>query len=269
MNSDNFKKITNGMSDFQKISMKIAQAMKSVIESGKVFQGIIGSISETFNSSKEFLDELTKIGKLIARFGTIIDLFSLIMIEIDWPPPLKISPKSMHKIIEIYQKNGVTKAKEYSNTLLLKLYDKKLLIDLLKSWESKVWLDKRITILENVIDAHNEEKFILSIPAMLPQIEGIIVDGYNHKGWFDERKLRKYIDKLYKDGVKNFSVDEVIRTFLLKTVWAKFQHGTKTGSSFSRHAILHGADTKYGTAENSLKVILLFDYFSFLPYMMV
>jgi len=31
-------------------------------------------------------------------------------------------------------------------------------------------------------------------------------------------------------------------------------------SEISRHAILHGADVKYGTASNSLKTILCFDF---------
>ncbi len=257
--SDTFKKITNGMSNLQKIGIQIAKVLEPAAQLGKVIQGIMNHIAETIDL-KTVSESMAKIGKLIAGFAKVVDLFSFIMIEIDWPPPLEIQPKHMLDIIEIYQNKGVLEAKKYTGNLLIKLYDKEMLIRLLKSWKSKEWLSKRTSILENVINAHIEGKYILSIPAMFPQIEGIIVDGYGHTGWFDEKKLKKYINKLYKDDGKSFSVDEVISTFLLGTVWAKFQHGTKASSSLSRHAILHGADVTYGTAENSLKTILLFNY---------
>ena len=52
------------------------------------------------------------------------------------------------------------------------------------------------------------------------------------------------------------------------TVFVKFQWGDPLSSSLSRHAILHGGDTDYATALNSVKALLLFDFVLFGLYAM-
>ncbi|PEC09881.1 hypothetical protein CN567_22220 [Bacillus toyonensis] len=72
-------------------------------------------------------------------------------------------------------------------------------------------------------------------------------------------KLQKYLETLLvNDGV--FSFDKQIQTFYLNTILIGFEHGESLKSKLSRNAILHGADLEYGTEENSLKSILIFDY---------
>ncbi|HDX9646726.1 TPA: hypothetical protein ROY02_003029 [Bacillus cereus] len=71
--------------------------------------------------------------------------------------------------------------------------------------------------------------------------------------------LQQYLETLLvNEGV--FSFDKQIQTFYLNTILVGFEHGEPLQSKLSRNAILHGADVEYGTEENSLKSILIFDY---------
>ncbi|MDO9581022.1 MAG: hypothetical protein Q7J06_10740, partial [Bacteroidales bacterium] len=95
---------------------------------------------------------------------------------------------------------------------------------------------------------------------MLTQIEGVIVDGYCHKGWLGQDKLKRYIEKLYDLNSRTHNIDRVIKEILLNNILVNFLHGDRINSSLSRNAILHGADIEYGIPKNSLKTILLFNY---------
>lgn len=70
-------------------------------------------------------------------------------------------------------------------------------------------------------------------------------------------RVNKYFigyEEVYRNSLKwaeYFKKDYIV---------ADFKHGIAPNSYLSRHAILHGGDTSYGTIENSLKCILLFDY---------
>ena len=134
-----------------------------------------------------------------------------------------------------------------------------MLYSILDKWESKKWLKKRIPILKEAIVSHINNRYYASISVILPQIEGIIVFGYGQYGYMNQKKLKKYIKKLLKDDEK-CSFDSAIKRFYLEIILNNFEHGKPPESFLSRHAILHGGDMDLGTAENSLKSILMFDY---------
>jgi len=75
----------------------------------------------------------------------------------------------------------------------------------------------------------------------------------------DGKVQKEYFIKLLSK-TEIYSYDQAIKTFLFNVILVGFEHGTIPKSFLSRHAILHGADTTYGTVTNSLKSILLFDY---------
>ena len=206
-----------------------------------------------------FEDNIKVIYDVARAYGKLADRFALIMIEMDWPPPMDIYPDQMIKIVEEYDQFGVEKIRAKVNKFLINFYNEKILNEKLISWKNKGWIKKRIPILEAAIKAHIEGKYILSVPTILPQIEGIIADGYGHRGRMDGGQLKLYINSLLSGGnTKTF--DKVIRNFFVDTLLAKFEYGSPVKSSLSRHAIIHGADVHYGNVANSLKTILLFDY---------
>lgn len=208
---------------------------------------------------QSYEERIRDFAEAIEKFGRVADKFNMIMLEMDWPPTSEIYPEDVIKIVNMYNSDGIDRTKEYVNRFLTEFYDEEELNQKLNTWSSKPWMLKRIPILKAAIKAHISGDYMLSIPAILPQIEGIIAYGYGHKGQMAGWKMKSYLESLLL-GENTKSTDQAINDFILGTVLAKFEHGHQINSSLSRHAILHGADLHYGTVENSLKTILLFDY---------
>jgi len=230
-----------------------------MIEPTKLVQKSIRGIKETVNIIIQANETFKNIGKYIKEYGKILDSFSYIMIEIDWPPPLDINSRQMLSIIEYRKSHSLEETEKAVSEGFIKWYKNEKIKIMFDSWVKKEWLKKRRSILKAAIDAHKKKKFLLSVPVMLTQIEGIIADGYGHIGKLRQKRLKKYIKELYT-GNDTFLPDTVIKSVLLNTILVKFEHGKKINSSLSRHAILHGADVNYGTEKNSLKALLLFNY---------
>lgn len=90
---------------------------------------------------------------------------------------------------------------------------------------------------------------------MFAQLEGVIAEASNHHGRFSERKLVEYLAPIAERGTRFERFDARL---VVGEIWQGFEYGDPL-PQLSRHAILHGADTGYGTPANSLKAILYFD----------
>jgi hypothetical protein len=188
--------------------------------------------------------------------------FSKILLLYGWPPHQEMNINHMIEIIDLQGSSEIKKdsISELINSKFLSFYNEKRINKMLTSWSSKEWLSKRIPILRECVKAHINEMYFVSVPALLPQIEGIIADGYSHKGKMNGTDLSDYSKRLLNNA-NRFSYDSVIQDYFFQFVLATFEHGKTINSFLSRHAILHGGDCSYGTEVNSLKSLLLFDYF--------
>ncbi len=208
----------------------------------------------------DFLDSAIKV---IIELHEAYEAFGPVMLQLGWPPPTDFDVVERKQFVEAYnqyyQANPVAFQRELDQ-LILHRYDQTKLEDLLATWGEKKWLARRIPILRAALTAHVAGQYVLSIPAILPQIEGMIADGFAHEGEMHQRQYKNYLTKLLNPKALLLQYPEQINQFMLDVILASFQHGFPIGSPISRHAILHGADTAYGTAINSLKVILLFNY---------
>lgn len=182
-----------------------------------------------------------------------------ILVELGWPPHGDIYIPEAKRIVQIYDEFGHERSKSIVNVFFLEKYSTPKILEILNQWDKKVWLKKRIPILRQVINSHVNGDFYVAIPALLSQLEGIIADGFGHFGWLGSKSLEKYYKNLLSER-KKFSLDDQIQKYIFHYVLVHFEHGENPISPISRHAILHGGDTDYGTAANSLKSILLFDY---------
>lgn len=232
----------------------------------------INEINNTLNSLKgqmdnfydefnfEYYKNLQKIYDNFNKTNQISNQFALILIEFGWPPVLDIFSNQVEDIIKMYEtEESKDKIEGEIGGLFVNFYTEERLKRKLDEWKNNELLNDRIYILKTAVEAHIKENYVLVVPTLLSQIEGIIADGFNHKGRMGGRKLKSYISKLTKNNrIDEF--DDVVNKFLLNIVLVNFEHGKPINSSLSRHAILHGADKNYGTKKNSLKTIILFDY---------
>ncbi len=178
--------------------------------------------------------------------------------QLGWPPHGEMNLAEAKAIVEAAEKSGVTAVADAVDRYFVQKYDSEEISRMLDSWRQKNALRERIEILEQAIQVHNHGYYYVSVPAILAQIEGIIADNTKHVGQMSGTKLIKYLEKQFGDKEQT-SLENSYLSFCNSVLYTRFGHKQPISSKFSRHAIIHGGDTEYGTEAGSLKAILTFD----------
>ncbi|MCA1025736.1 hypothetical protein LCM23_06500 [Cytobacillus kochii] len=187
-------------------------------------------------------------------------VFKFAIVSMGYPPPHSMDIPTMRMIANSYKED-----KEYTKSIIDQLmvdyYNDEVIEIIHDSWEAKEILKKRIHILRKVIMGYKLGFHDLVIPTLLAQFEGLLVDCFKIDDNVGGKIISALLEELLlKDSNAEWDFDEAIHYYYTKNLLATFKHGKKLKSLISRNAILHGADIKYGIAQNSIKVILLFDY---------
>lgn len=248
--------------------------MESKKSWGKIFQEIdlekifhdIDNFSKKFGKHlKEihdkmvpFLEEIGKVGLGIAKYLEGKDKLSLIMLDNGWPPMRHILPDDVHRFLEANNKLNENDFLLFLDENINEIIDNKYLDYLFSEWEKNNLILKRNEILKEAIDCHKKGYYSATVIILLSQIEGMIADGFNHIGYMGGSKYKKYFKELLNN--QNKIKENQVKNFILEQVLVHFEHGKTVSSNISRHAIMHGAISDYGTSKNSLRVILIFDF---------
>jgi hypothetical protein len=122
-------------------------------------------------------------------------------------------------------------------------------------------LPTRAEILRAAFEAHKDQKYVLSIPVLLAQVDGICFDVADaHLFMGKERsKVRTYLSE--RAG------SEITRAILapLEAGMPVALSSSRRPTDFSglnRHQVIHGESVDYGTKENSLRAISLLNNIS-------
>ncbi|PFR98852.1 hypothetical protein [Bacillus cereus] len=269
--------MTKALREVASVGEQIKLAMPSI---GAELRNTIHTLRDAFNSVSsvgqtirealktfDFEEELKVLREQakIAEETTIN--FKTIMLKMEFPPHDNIPLSGMKRIVMLYENKGMEYTKRFvTRYMTLFIFNNNTLKEIRNSWQRAKWLEERMPILENAIDGHINSYYSLTIPTILAQTEGILVDGMLRLEAVDLDEEIGYINQ--KDFLRqfllgrntSFSFDKQIETFYIKTILARFDRGKEVKSDLSRHAILHGENLKYGTKINSLKAILVFDY---------
>lgn len=220
---------------------------------------IVNSIRASVESFNSMIEGFHTPFKLLHEILQTAERYSVIMLELGWPPDGELLIFEMKDILEEYDKYGPDAIRKKVDSYMLQRFDIPVIKATLHYWTDQAWLAKRFPILQEAVQCHIAEQYYAAVSTILPQIEGIIVDYFRHFGRLNGNKLEEYAKQLFDCDEKNLLIDLQFRNFYLINVLANFEHGKPINSFLSRHAILHGADTDYGTAANSLKAILFID----------
>ncbi|WP_434476111.1 hypothetical protein [Bacillus hominis] len=221
-------------------------------------QKIFEKFNDTFKNW-DFAKRLSELQKIANREKDIALEVKAIFLELDFPPHDDLFSNEAQEIVELYHTSELSITKAYVEELFLEKFDKQALVTMKSKWHGFEWLNNRISILEQVIEGHLKGYYNLTVPTLLAQTEGIVAQGFKHVGKMNGSKLEGFLTDLLSDH-STYSFDVQIHTFYTSRILAGFEHGKEINSSLSRHAILHGGDSSYGTQVNSLKCILIFDY---------
>lgn len=232
----------------------------------------VRQMHESITRSVETITEgLRRSVDLWRDFLDLHQRFPYVLMELGWPPVTDMSPSSMRSIVQGFDQLGpaptdAAKA-SYAKAVeprILAFHDDQHLSLKLDDWRLKRLLKRRMPILEAAVSAHSRGEYLLSIPPLLAQAEGIIADGFSHNGQMSGRDYEIYVKRLFDSGVKEqiaAAVNKSVVAFWQGVLYTGFAHGQPIGSPLSRHAVLHGGDVDYGTPEGSLKSVLLVDLF--------
>jgi len=187
------------------------------------------------------------------------------------------------KVLQLYSEGK----KQVIPSVVCRYYQKNNYAILRKTvsyWENNRFFRPRMKIFYDALEAHINGKYTLSVPTLLPHIEGIaeeIIEKYNLS------KLKEplvYQEEAYgektspstvfsKVAIRHLSVEEWIAIqgllyYLEGTMYLSTKKISKRYKDFAtknivhRHSILHGKRTKYATSMNSLRCFLALDVLS-------
>ncbi|KAF6576872.1 hypothetical protein JDW19_00735 [Paenibacillus polymyxa] len=248
--------------------MKQQREFKSLMESP--FRDLQEQHLQLLRNMKPIADYLNQQQDIIQRsFGTVPKLlkkaskdfeqYKKLMVKLNFPPHHDMDYKDFKGIYEFYIANGEEEMEEKIYQLILNNYVDSKIKSYYENWKTIGWLKKRIAILDESITNYLEGRYHSAISTLLPQIEGIIIERGNVTGYVSQKELKRLGEEVLKD-TGSFSLDDAVKLFYIDCVLDSFKHGQIIKSPLSRHAILHGADTKYGYKLNALRCILFFDY---------
>lgn len=243
--------ISEAVSAFQR-NIELATSVAGI---GAALQRAMAPAANVFEEARKALEAFTS----QKRWKTAAEKYARIMIEAEWPPVLDIPIRVIYKINDLYDQQTIQEFKLTVSEILKTYYDDAKLRAKLSKWAEVPILERRKSILTEIIDAYLLEKYFLVVPCILVQIEGLLGDIASHKGMMRLADIERYLTELFDNRLSASPFDQV-KSLIMRKVYESFEWGDAISSSISRHAIVHGADTNYGSKESALKCICLFDY---------
>lgn len=174
----------------------------------------------------------------------------------------RVAMSDLRRVIMAFKAEGQEAALRAIEAIYDEYFHNSAFLDEIEhDWSTCSLLQKRWPVLSDALKAHRLGLYSASIPPLIAQAEGIVVDWMGHKGLLYGPQYQQLLGKLSARGQAPWAtwteplLLEFVSSWLLRT----FCHGGQI-PPFSRHAILHGGDFQYGTEVNSRKAILLVDH---------
>ena len=127
------------------------------------------------------------------------------MSELGWPPPEYLPPAVKQAIIDAYEALGDEPAEDDLRSFIdqverkvISYYCEDAVRWLFRGWDRKHLLARRLHVLQAAIEAHIRGDYLLSVPVLLAQAEGIVADGFNHKGRMNSKTFEQYRADLFE-----------------------------------------------------------------------
>ena len=188
-----------------------------------------------------------------------------------WPIAPSMPSELIERVVSMH-KRGKTR---YISRTIMSHYQRdnqRCLIETVESWRSHPLFALRMRILDDILQAHCRRQYTLSVPALVPQIEGILNDYVFGNGLV--AKLGK-IQQVYEAAIGDVDKYEMSRWVIASTLLYQLQTNTYVFTDFeielqrsvntrrvSRHTVSHGVALKYDRPIHSLRNFLLLDAFS-------
>jgi len=243
-------------------------------------------VTTFIQSSQQFFETVTKHIQIAYKSieKTVIAFHNLnkILIKYNWFYSFSIPQDCYQEIIRAYNKGEDVENK--INSIFVNYFTKddySALNEMVKEWNTNPLFKPRMGIINDCVQTlklgkpgYNPSNVI--VPALIAQIDGIITDFIEKKGFNFDKTKKKWISpegeefsvkKAFKSIKTDLdSITEYPNTILLNVLFQSAFHGDdlKVLPSFSRHKIMHGESIDYGKIENVIRIFLILDFLSHL-----
>lgn len=179
-----------------------------------------------------------------------------------WVLPRDINGPIKREILRLGQERNVALIDNYLCSLFNGENTRKLQSKI-ETWFDLPYISERKRIVLDAVDAHNSGKWTLSIPTLLPLVDGLtrkfrrehLRPGKKSGGTMQVSRVSDYYKRKQPKLFGRSLAD-----FIRKHSYANFDFASgEPPSSINRHGILHGEISDYATEANSLRVVLLLD----------
>ncbi len=188
-----------------------------------------------------------------------------------WPIAPSMPPELRERVVAMH-KQGKTR---YISRTIMGYYQRdnhQHLVETVESWESHPLFASRMHILKDALQAHCRDLYTLSVPALIPQIEGVLNDYVLANGLV--AKFGK-IQQVYKAAIGDVDEYGLSKWVIATTLLYQLQSNTYAFTDFeselkksvnrrqvTRHTVSHGVALKYDRPIHSLKAFMLLDALS-------
>lgn len=174
--------------------------------------------------------------------------FAEICIQLKWPPPWHMPARVIDRITTAYHAGNLTE--EETTEIFASFYTPERINEFGHRWACYGWLAQRLPILQEALDNHVNGRHFSAVCVLLPQIDGALREALGAKP-----------TRANSAGViRGYQLATAAGSFFTDVVLENFDPDSAAPiPGLSRHAILHGRATDYGTPIHSLKLILITD----------
>jgi hypothetical protein len=238
------EQIKNTHTELIKNIAKVNESFKNLNRiNAELFQDFSKHISYIGKLIKENCEKTPHSLLLLSRYGWYLDFSCDIWL-----------PNELSKCLE---DNESEKVDEY----LINYYSKNL--EFIFEELSNQHPTRRI-ILNEILSAHNQKMYFVTIPCILTQVDGICFD-ITAKKYFLKDKSNKWLPEIAAEfsNISNSVVEMYLSPiFSQNPINAHKSDLNNYPIQLNRHTIIHGVDLNYGNERNSLKCISLLKYVS-------
>ncbi len=242
------------------MQQNLQKAMTPIIEFQKTFEHIekiYASIHKFENPLLEKLEIFHRIGESLKSYAENTPEYLLLIAQNGWFIELDSRLNFPSEVaFEIINENV-----DNANDLMINYYSENIdrIFDELKQRHPD-----RIEILNQIQLSYRDENYLVMIPCVLAQVDGICFD-FTRKKFFIKEKDNKYLPEISSELEK--SAGNFLSIYLSPLqnqtpIMVRENDKYKFPCKLNRHEILHGVSIDYGSLINSLKVISLLKYIS-------
>lgn len=200
---------------------------------------------------QEWLEPFTKIQKALKAIKNFQQKPIYEKFEFNW-----LTFLTLDQMLTLLQMHKEGKDKEIENMLMRVSKNESFFKNLLEELSEIPLFQPRLRVLKEALRAHVDGKYALSIPCMLAQIEGILWDIAHKKGFAIGTTIITPKGKQKRVKGAYLLVDQTKLYDLMTDYLAEFFLNKIYTAGF-RHSVLHGRNTNYDNAEDSMKLVML------------